>query len=60
MTDRPAGAAGPGTRAYLVESGLTLKDELDGLVADYLATAERLAVVPMSINPMETYLEMIA
>jgi hypothetical protein len=60
VTDRPAGAAKPGDRAYLVERGLELKDELDALIADYLATAEKLAAVPMSVSPIERYLETIS
>jgi hypothetical protein len=48
VTDRPAGTVQTGDRAYLVERGLELKGELDALIADYLATAEKLAAVPMS------------
>jgi hypothetical protein len=51
VTDRPGGAASPGARAYLVERGLTLKDELDALIVDYLAQAKELAAVPMSVVP---------
>jgi len=57
LTDRPAS---PGGRAYLVERGLQTKSELDGLLTDYLAQAEKLAVVPMSITPLKTYLDTMA
>lgn len=57
VTDRPQA---PGGRAYLVERGLETKGELDGLVTDYLAQAEKLAAVPMSIAPLETYLDAMA
>ena len=57
VTDRPQA---PGGRAYLVERGLETKPELDGLVTDYLAQAEKLAAVPMSIAPLETYLDAMA
>ncbi|MGZ6563256.1 MAG: hypothetical protein ACXVHB_31165 [Solirubrobacteraceae bacterium] len=36
VTDRPAGTATESDRAYVVERGLTKKDELDALIADYL------------------------
>ncbi len=39
VVDRPAA---PGGRAYLIERGLETKSELDALIADYRATAERL------------------
>jgi len=57
LTDHPAS---PGRRAYLVERGLETKSELDGLLTDYLAQAEKLAVVPMSITPLTTYLDAMA
>ncbi len=57
VTDRPQA---PGGRAYLVERGLETKPELDGLVTDYLAQAEKLGAVPMSIAPLETYLDAMA
>jgi hypothetical protein len=60
VTDRPAGAVDPDHRAYLVERELERKDELDALIADYLATAEKLAAVPMSLTQIEHYLETIA
>ena len=57
VTDRPAGTATETDRAYLVERGLTKKDELDALIADYLAEADRLHAIPMSLSPFERYLE---
>jgi hypothetical protein len=57
VTDRPVG---PGGRSYLVERELQTKSELDALVADYLATAQRLQAVPMNEVPLEAYLESIA
>jgi hypothetical protein len=51
VTDRPAGSGG---RVYLIERGLQLKSELDGLLADYLAQASRLDAVPMSVCPVES------
>lgn len=49
--------AGHATRAYLVERGLTSKDELDALMADCLAEGDRLHVIAMSVSPVERYLE---
>ena len=37
----------PGGRAYLVEEGITKMDELDALIADYLAKAKRIGYAPM-------------
>jgi hypothetical protein len=56
VTDRPAGAATETDRAYVVERGLTKKAELAALIADYLAEADRLRAVPMSVSPFERYL----
>jgi len=56
VTDRPAGAGG---RSYLVERGLQTKAELDALLADYLTTA-KLDRPPMSVCPLDSYLEAIA
>jgi hypothetical protein len=52
--DRPLAGGG---RAYLIERELTTKAELDGLVADYLATAHRLNTIPMSESPVDRFLE---
>lgn len=57
VTDRPSGDGG---RSYLVERGLKTKGELDALVTDYLAAAAKLDTVPMSICPLESYLEAVA
>jgi hypothetical protein len=54
VMDRPAAAEG---RSYLVERGFETKGELDALIADYLATAERLQAVPMSDSPVDRFLE---
>jgi hypothetical protein len=45
LVDRPVA---PGGRAYLIDRGLETKSELDALIADYLATAQRLQAVPMN------------
>jgi hypothetical protein len=57
VTDRPAGTGTETDRAYLVERGLTKKDELDALIADYLDEADRLHAIPMSLSPFERYVE---
>jgi hypothetical protein len=57
VTDRPAGPTG---RSYLVERELASHDELKALVADYLARAQKLGHVPMSIDPLESELEAAA
>ncbi len=54
VVDRPAA---PGGRAYLIERGLETKSELDALIADYRATAERLQAIPMSESPVDRFLE---
>jgi len=54
VTDNPAGGHG---RAYLVERELETKAELDALIADYLASAERLQAVPMGESPIDRYLD---
>jgi hypothetical protein len=33
------------------------KDELDALISDYLAEADRLHTIPMSLNPFERYFQ---
>jgi len=54
LVDRPAT---PGGRSYLIERGLETKSELDALIADYRATAQRLLAVPMSESPVDRFLE---
>ena len=54
VVDRPAA---PGGRAYLIDHGLEPKSELDALIADYRATAERLQAIPMSESPVDRFLE---
>lgn len=56
VTDRPSS---PGGRSYLIERELQTKSELNALVTDYLATAQRLQAVPMNEVPLEAYLESI-
>jgi hypothetical protein len=57
VTDRPAGEDG---RAYLIERGLETKAELDALVADYVAQAERLGMPPLAARPAIADLETAA
>lgn len=60
MADRPAGAATETQRAYVVEPALTSQRELGALVADYIAEAQRLRAVPMSVSPFECYLRKLS
>jgi hypothetical protein len=57
VTDRPAT---PGGRCYLVERGLQTKDELDALVRDYVAEAERADAPPLASCPVDRYLDAVA
>ena len=59
VTDRPAQPEG---RSYLVERELERDGNgaLDAMVVDYLAQAQKLAAVPMSVAPLESWLETIA
>ena len=59
VTDRPAR---PGGRSYLVERELERDGNgaLGALVVDYLAQAQKLATIPMSVAPLESWLEAIA
>ena len=57
VTDRPAGKGG---RAYLVERGLETKAELDALVADYVAQAEKLNAPPLAARAVLEDLETAA
>ena len=60
LTDRPHGPVSAERRAYLIERGLETKPELDALIADYLAQTKQLNAVPMSVIPLESYLEAVA
>ena len=57
VTDRPATSGG---RCYLVERGLQTKDELDALVADYVAEAQRADAPPLASCPVDRYLDAVA
>ena len=57
VTDRPAT---PGGRCYLVERGLQTKGELDALIADYLAEAQRTGAPPLAHCPVDRYLDAVA
>ena len=57
VTDRPAT---PGGRCYMVERGLQTKDELDALVRDYVAEAERTGAPPLASCPVDRYLDAVA
>ena len=57
VTDRPAT---PGGRAYLVERGLLTKGELDALVSDYVAEAQRTNAPPLARCPVDRYLDAVA
>jgi hypothetical protein len=59
VTDRPATPGGR-RRCYLVERGLQTKDELDALVRDYVAEAQRTGAPPLSSCPVDRYLDAIA
>jgi hypothetical protein len=59
VVDRPAHSR-PGVRSYLVERGLETNGELDALIADYLAAAQRLRTVPMAEAPLTRYLDHMA
>ena len=59
VTDRPATPGGR-RRSYLVERGLQTKDELDALVRDYVAEAERTGAPPLASCPVDRYLDAVA
>jgi len=59
VTDRPATPGGR-RRCYLVERGLQTKDELDALVSDYVAEAQRTGAPPLSSCPVDRYLDAVA
>jgi len=57
VTDRAATAGG---RCYLVERGPQTKAELDALVTDYLAEAQRMDAPPLASCPADRYLDAVA
>jgi hypothetical protein len=59
VTDRPATPGGQ-RRAYLVERGLQTEDELDALVSDYVAEAQRTGTPPLASCPVDRYLDAVA
>jgi hypothetical protein len=60
VTDRPADLVDEQHRAHLVENDLESKAELDALVADYLARAKQLQVVPAAAIPFDLALAELA
>ena len=58
--DRPSRDPGRPRRSYLVERGLQTKDELDALVRDYVAEAERTGAPPLASCPVDRYLDAVA
>ncbi len=56
VTDVPAAGTG---RAYLIERGLERDgyDAVKALVEDYVAQADALSAIPMSVSPLGRYLE---
>jgi hypothetical protein len=54
VADRPAQSTG---RSYLIERGIESKDELDALVADYLAQAVKLGMPPVAASLLIESLE---
>ena len=59
VTDRPATPGGR-RRSYLVERELQTKDELDALVRDYVAEAQRTDAPPLAHCPVDRYLDAVA
>jgi hypothetical protein len=55
ITDRPADKVTTTNRAYLVESAVESKAELDAIVADYLHQAARLQVIPAAAIPFDRF-----
>ena len=53
VTDRPAGRVTPENRAHLIDNDLGSKAELDALMADYLAEAQRLQTIPATAIPFD-------
>jgi hypothetical protein len=60
VTDRPAARVDEQHRAHLVENDLESRAELDALVADYLARAQQLQVVPAAAIPFDLALAELA
>ena len=60
VTDRPVAPVDEHHRAHLVETDLESKAELDALVADYLASAEQLQIVPAVAVPYDIALAELA
>jgi hypothetical protein len=60
ITDRPAAKVTKTNRAYLVESAVESKAELDAIVADYLLCAEQLQIVPAVTVPFDLALAELA
>ena len=58
--DRPAGEVTAENRAHLIDNDLESKAELDALVADYLAEAERLQTIPAAAIPFDIALADLA
>jgi hypothetical protein len=56
VTDRPATKVTKTNRAHLIEAGVDSNAELDAIVADYLAEARRLQVVPATAIPFDRFL----
>jgi hypothetical protein len=60
VTDRPAGQVTAENRARLIDNDLNSKSELDALVADYLAEAQRLQTIPAAAIPFDIALADLA
>jgi hypothetical protein len=60
ITDRPADKVTTTNRAYLVESAVESKAELDAILTDYLNEAARLQVVPAAAIPFDRFLADLA
>jgi hypothetical protein len=60
VTDRPAGTVTAESRAHLVDNDLDSRAELNALVADYLAEAQRLQMIPAAAIPFDIALAALA
>jgi hypothetical protein len=60
VTDRPSGKVTAENRAHLIDNDLGSKAELDALVADYLAEAQRLQTIPAAAMPFDIALAELA
>jgi hypothetical protein len=60
VTDRPAGTVTAESRAHLVDNDLDSRAELNALVADYLAEAQRLQTIPAVAIPFDVALAELA